>query len=172
MRPPHGIRCSGRVIIQGGNESVLITLAITVAAIAACNAVHFLSLRRLAHVFRDEVPPVKHPMLVVSFVIMLIHLVEVMIYGLAMWVLAMLERGKLASTHPIDFHGPAEFFYFSIASYTTLGIGDIVPTGHLRIVVGIEALQGLILIAWSASFSYLVMEKFWSRHGGKLLDDA
>ena len=151
---------------------MILTLGITALAIGACNAVHFFSLRTLAHVFRDEVPPVRRPMLVVSFVIIVIHLVEVMIYGVAMWLLALLERGSLASSHPIDAHGPAEYFYFSIASYTTLGIGDIVPTGYLRIVVGIEALQGLILIAWSASFSYLVMEKFWSRNGGKVLDDA
>ena len=34
----------------------------------------------------------------------------------------------------------------------------------LRILVGTESLNGLILITWSASFTYLSMEKFWQDH--------
>ena len=56
-------------------------------------------------------------------------------------------------------------FYFSIASYTTLGIGDILPHGNIRIVAGLEALNGLVLVAWSASFTYLIMERLWGRQG-------
>jgi hypothetical protein len=57
-----------------------------------------------------------------------------------------------------------DFFYFSTTMYTTLGIGDIWATGPIRIVAGIESLTGLVLITWTASFSYLAMERFW---GGK-----
>lgn len=150
---------------------MLLTVAIAVIAIGLCNAVHFFSLRQLAHIFRDFPPLVKRPMLLVSFAILLIHLFEVSIYAVALWTLSMMDHGTLASMSEGVKHGPAEFFYFSIASYTTLGIGDIVPHGHLRVVAGIEALQGLILIAWSASFTYLVMEKFWSRGRQDVLDD-
>jgi hypothetical protein len=31
----------------------------------------------------------------------------------------------------------------------------------MRIVAGIESLNGLVLIGWSASFTYLTMERFW-----------
>jgi hypothetical protein len=54
-----------------------------------------------------------------------------------------------------------DFFYFSIATYTTLGIGDVHPSGAMRLVAGVEALNGLVLIGWSASFTYLTMERFW-----------
>jgi hypothetical protein len=37
---------------------------------------------------------------------------------------------------------------------------DLFPHGPLRIVAGIETLNGFILIGWSASFTYLSMEKF------------
>jgi hypothetical protein len=57
--------------------------------------------------------------------------------------------------------GPLDFYYLSLSSYTTLGIGDIYPTGPLRVIAGIEALNGLVLIGWSASFTYLTMERFW-----------
>jgi hypothetical protein len=30
---------------------------------------------------------------------------------------------------------------------------------------GIESLTGLVLITWTASFSYLSMERFWGAHG-------
>ncbi|MBI5698727.1 two pore domain potassium channel family protein [Candidatus Saganbacteria bacterium] len=37
--------------------------------------------------------------------------------------------------------------YFSIVTFTTLGYGDIVPFGHLRLVAASEALIGAVLIA-------------------------
>lgn len=51
--------------------------------------------------------------------------------------------------------------YFSFTTYTTLGYGDIEPTGHLRFLAGIESLTGLVLITWTASFLYLEMRKDW-----------
>lgn len=150
---------------------MLLTLLVAAFTVGLCNAVHFYSLRQLAHIFRDIPPPVKRPMLFVSFAIMVIHLMEVGIYGLALWFLTKMDLGELSGMGMGSVERMEDFFYFSVASYTTLGIGDIVPHGHLRIIVGIEALQGLILIAWSASFTYLVMEKFWSRGRQNVLDD-
>jgi hypothetical protein len=54
----------------------------------------------------------------------------------------------------------SSFFYFSIETYTSLGMGDIYPTGSLRLVTGIEALTGLLMISWTASFTYLEMRRY------------
>lgn len=51
--------------------------------------------------------------------------------------------------------------YFSFTTYTSLGFGDIRPTGDVRFLAGLEALTGLVLIAWTASFMYLEMQKLW-----------
>ena len=51
--------------------------------------------------------------------------------------------------------------YFSFTTYTTLGFGDIVPHGPLRYLTGLEALTGLVLITWTASFLYLQMTRYW-----------
>lgn len=150
---------------------MLVTILVTIVAVGLCNAVHFISLRTLAHIFRDFPPPVRRPMLFVSFAILLVHLVEVAIYSAALWLLWFYDLGTLQGLTSEPIERMEEFFYFSIASYTSLGIGDIVPHGHLRILVGIEALHGLMLIAWSASFTYLVMEKFWARGRQDILDD-
>lgn len=50
-----------------------------------------------------------------------------------------------------------DVFYFSLVTYTSLGLGDIVPTGHLRMIAGIEALNGFLLISCSAAMLFLFM---------------
>jgi hypothetical protein len=52
--------------------------------------------------------------------------------------------------------------YFSASVFTTLGFGDLSPVGPIRFVAGTEALTGLVLIGWSASFTYLEMQRYWS----------
>ena len=58
-----------------------------------------------------------------------------------------------------------DYVYFSAACYTSLGLGDMYPSGMLRMLTGAEALVGLLMIAWSGSFTYLAMEKFWDVGG-------
>ena len=53
------------------------------------------------------------------------------------------------------------FLYFSAETYTTLGLGDIFPSGSLRMVTGTEALTGLLMLSWTASFTYLEMRRYW-----------
>ncbi len=52
--------------------------------------------------------------------------------------------------------------YFSASTYASLGLGDIVPTMNLRMLACAEVLNGLVMIGWTISFTYLAMEKFWS----------
>lgn len=47
--------------------------------------------------------------------------------------------------------------FSSYAAPTTAGLGDILPTGSLRLLAGIEALTGFVLITWTAPYLYLVM---------------
>lgn len=64
-----------------------------------------------------------------------------------------------------EFQGaPLDFFYYSATTYTTLGVGDVYAHGPMRLVAAIESLIGLVLIAWSASYTYLQMERFWVVH--------
>jgi hypothetical protein len=55
-----------------------------------------------------------------------------------------------------------DYVYLSFITYTTVGYGDVVANGYLRYLTGIEALLGLLLITWSASFLFLEMQKYWS----------
>ena len=60
-----------------------------------------------------------------------------------------------------SFDGLGDLFYFSLGTYTSLGIGDILPQGDLRIVTGIESLVGLVCITWTASFTFMQMVRYW-----------
>lgn len=87
------------------------------------------------------------------------HLVEIGIYAIAYMLgdgpLALGGFGGKAIVEPVD------YLYFSIVSYTSLGLGDVFPTSHLRFITGVEALNGLLLIAWSGSFIYIAMSRLW-----------
>jgi hypothetical protein len=100
--------------------------------------------------------------LVVIAGVFIAHFVEVSLYALAFYLMHLHPAlGRIDG----EFGGTAlDFFYFSLSCYTTLGIGDLFPHGPLRVVASVEALNGLVLIGWSASFTYLSMEKFWEDH--------
>jgi hypothetical protein len=50
--------------------------------------------------------------------------------------------------------GALDLFYFSLINVTTLGLGDIYPTGHLRFIAGLESLTGFLLISMAASYVF------------------
>ena len=87
------------------------------------------------------------------------HVVEVWIFGLTYW---LLDRWPELGTLQGDFQeGALDFVYYSVTVFTTLGFGDIVPTGPVRVLTGAEALSGLGLITWSASLGFLEMQRDW-----------
>ena len=47
--------------------------------------------------------------------------------------------------------------------FSTIGFGDISPVGNLKYLTGLEALTGLVLITWTASFLFIEMQKHWKR---------
>lgn len=99
---------------------------------------------------------------VAATVIILIsaHVAEIIVYGAGLFCVGeFLHFGSLSGDGTPTFQ---TYLYFSFASYTSLGIGDIFPLGHIRLLTGIEALLGLLMIGWTASFLFLEMRSFWS----------
>jgi hypothetical protein len=72
-----------------------------------------------------------------------------------------IEIFEIGTLVGITINDPMEYLYFSSVIFTSLGIGDAYPMGHIRFLAGIEALNGLLLIAWSASFTFLAMGNLW-----------
>jgi hypothetical protein len=90
------------------------------------------------------------------------HTVAVWTYALAYWLLAV--RWHVGGFAGLPVEGFEDCLYFSVVTYTSLGFGDHVPVSHARLIAGVEALNGLLLIGWSASFTYLAMERYWPMH--------
>ncbi|GAB5412463.1 MAG: potassium channel family protein [Congregibacter sp.] len=93
------------------------------------------------------------------FSALLAHIIEVWIFAIAYY---LMDRTPGWGSMGGDYDGSVfSSVYLSFASYTTLGIGDIVPLGHLRFLVALESLTGFVLITWTASFLYLEMTRNW-----------
>ena len=91
---------------------------------------------------------------------LLAHAVEVWVFAFAYYFMHHAEAwGRLTGS----FYGSLmDCVYFSFTTFTTVGFGDIQPTGDLRFLTGIESLTGLVLITWTASFLFVEMQKFWN----------
>ncbi|MEM6856845.1 MAG: potassium channel family protein [Pseudomonadota bacterium] len=96
---------------------------------------------------------------------MISHLIHIGLYAAAYLVLEyQFEVGAIEGPNSGNVN---DAVYFSIVCYTTLGFGDIYPSGELRLLSGIEALNGLVMVTWTASMTYLHMERFWHMGTGE-----
>lgn len=76
---------------------------------------------------------------------LLAHMIEVLIFAVGYYGLILAEEyGTLIGVVTPGF---PDCVYYSFVTYTTLGLGDLIPTGPLRFLTGIESLTGLVLIA-------------------------
>lgn len=104
--------------------------------------------------------------LAVIGVIFALHILNIWLYagaylGIETWTDFGVLTGDI-QTATLSYASFVERLYFSASTYASLGLGDIRPTRDLRMLVVAEVLNGLILIGWSISFTYLTMEKFWA----------
>ncbi|HTI88442.1 MAG TPA: potassium channel family protein, partial [Alphaproteobacteria bacterium] len=108
-----------------------------------------------------RIPP-RPPILAAIAAAFFAHTVEVWVFAIAYYLLQN-HFGIGAIGGEVD-GSFAEFVYFSAETYTSLGFGDIYPIGGFRLVAGVEALVGLVMIGWSASFTFLEMQRYWELH--------
>ncbi len=55
-----------------------------------------------------------------------------------------------------EFDSFEKALYFSMVTFTTLGYGEITIASDNRILSGLEAINGIILIGWSTAFMFAV----------------
>lgn len=138
-----------------------VTLINTLVVIAAV-VIHYECLLRL----NDWLPRLKlwsrFRIVVGVFGALLAHAIEVWCFALVYYL--MVHSGRWGSLSG-NFDGTLmDCVYFSFTTYTTIGFGDISPVGNLKYLTGLQALTGLVLITWTASFLFLEMQKYWKRN--------
>ena len=145
-------------------ENALIGLT-TLGVICACVIFHYEGLSLLGRWMTLQLFPHRIRIVVVIFGQVLLHLVEIWIFAVTYYLFARNPDFGGFSNPSGELLEPSllEQFYYSSIVYSTLGFGDIVPVGAIRVMSGTEAVLGLILITWSASFTFLEMQRHWNR---------
>lgn len=148
---------------------MLLSILLILFLVTASVLIHFEALNLLTSAIRNMKTSPRLSILVGILGCFCAHLLEVTIFAAGFYFFILnTSLGSLLGGD-IKGHGlfgtPSSDFidcvYFSLTCYTSLGFGDLVPTGWLRFLAGMEALTGLLLIAWTASFMYLEMQKHW-----------
>lgn len=146
---------------------MLATVIISSLVVAFAIVIHYEMLRQLSILIPKMSVKSRFRVLFGLFGALIAHVIEVQVFAFgyyfminANW-LAPAEFGGLANLDGTFISSLRDCSYFSFSSYTSLGLGDIFPVGHIRFLTGLEALTGLVLITWTASFMYMEMERFW-----------
>jgi len=138
---------------------ILLAALINIVVVSICVVVHYEILFQLSKRIPKLAIKPRHRILVGVFGALAAHSIEVWVFAVAYYL--KLKSGLFGSFEG-NFSGSLlDCAYFSITSFTTLGFGDIAPFGDIRFLTGIEALTGLVLITWSASFLFFEMQNYW-----------
>ncbi len=139
----------------GANIGVVIATLVTVCL---CVLLHYevlnLLSRRLARLEGRH----RRRVVFAIFGLLCVHTAEIWIFGMAYALL--LQSPSFGSAHSVD-GGVLDFVYVSAMTFSTVGASDAYLIGPVRFLAGTEALTGLVLITWSASFTFLEMQRFW-----------
>lgn len=147
----------------------IVTGLTTLVIVILCVLFHYEGLSMLSRwVGRD---PLVHRARIAALIFgqLVLHMFEILFFASGYYLLSrgrdfgsLLQLSYLNEQVP-NVAGFIDYVYFSAVVYSTLGFGDLVPSGPLRFLTGIEAVVGLVLITWSASFTFLEMQRYWGR---------
>ena len=129
--------------------SACVLAVVTVAVHAGGIAVLLLGLMRLEALPPTSLWPITRMLLRMLWWLILIHLAEISIWGLFyLW------RGCLPDAETA--------FYFSGATYTTIGYGDVVLAKPWRMLAPVEGLIGILMCGLSAGLFFAVVSKIYA----------
>lgn len=138
-----------------------IVVGTTIGIVVVCVLIHFEGLQILSSAVKRTRLPSRIRIAGLIIGLLILHIVEIWLFAAGYFLLLKNpELGSIVSHEPALF---TDYVYYSAVVYTTLGFGDMVPDGHVRFLTGMEALQGLALITWSASFMFLEMRRYWDQ---------
>jgi hypothetical protein len=136
--------------------AVLLTMTIVVVAVF----VHYEGLRVFTVWLKRTTIRPRLRIVLLIYGLLLLHAAEIWIFGAGYWWLAR-DPGFGSLVGQTELNQIVDYVYFSATVYSTLGFGDLIPQGPTRFLAGIESVTGLLMITWSASFTYLEMIRYW-----------
>ena len=137
------------------------TIIINTVIVTLTVLIHYETLYLLAKKLPSVEIVHRYRVLLAVLVIMAAHVIEIWLFALGYYL--MIQHGDFGTLSGNIDLSLLDCSYFSFTTYTTLGYGDIEPSGHLRFLTGLESLTGLVMITWSASFVFIEMQKYWPK---------
>lgn len=149
---------------------MLIAMSLSFTLVLATIYIHFEALRWASAVLPRCGAAGRARVLIVVAGAFTAHMLEVILYAGTYFSLEhVVSVGELSGRHGDTF---MDYLYYSTVMYTSLGLGDVFPLGHLRVISGIESLNGLLLIGWSTSFTFLAMRRYWPLENTQQMGDS
>ena len=138
-----------------------IVVGTTIGIAVASVLIHFEGLQLLSALAKRPILPSRIRIAALFVGLLILHIAEIWLFAAGyFFLLKNPDFGSIVGTQPLLF---TDYVYYSAVVYTTLGFGDMIPAGHIRFLTGMEALQGLALITWSASFMFIEMRRDWDK---------
>ncbi|SFI88681.1 potassium channel family protein [Nitrosomonas sp. Nm34] len=135
-----------------------VILLISAIIVAFCVILHYEALRFLGRAVGAHVHK-RSGVLLVMFGLLIAHILEIWIFAFGFMIAhRSAEYGHIRGIENGDI---IDYIYYSSVVYTTVGFGDLVPVGAIRMLTAAEGLVGLAMITWSASFTFIAMQRFW-----------
>ena len=147
---------------MGDLPGYVVVILGTLAAAMLCVLLHYEGLYRMGRRFSAGANRAgRKQMLFAILGVLALHMVEIWIFGVAWWTLLHFpDAGSISGAAHVRWHGA---LFLSALAFTSLGFDAWVPVGAIRILAGVEALTGLVMVAWSASFAFLQMQRHWTQ---------
>jgi hypothetical protein len=133
-----------------------------VICVVACIVIHLYVLRFLWHAVWPRVrnrSGIGMAVMVLGCIVG--HILEIALFAVGIYFIANQHEDSKLVVSQLEYRH-LEIWYYSAAFYTSLG-ADKPATAGLRVFTACEALVGLILITWTASFLFLLMEHTWNK---------
>lgn len=137
---------------------LLIALTVTIQATGTTMWVRFVGRRFVERGTSFMFGESLRILIATGLLLVILHAIQIVLWALTYQLV--LEPGELVSMH--------EAIYFSFVTFTTLGYGDITLSGDHRVLSGIEALNGILLVGWSTAVLFAVVQRIWQNIGGPI----
>ena len=132
---------------------VLVAITVVIHAYGTHHWMLFMKLRFIGPDGNFKTNKVLPAIIWTAVTLLMLHVIEVIV-----WALAYRALTPISSLDTLE-----KAIYFSVVTFTTLGYGDItLPEQEWRILSGIEALNGILLVGWTTAFLFAVVQRSWS----------
>jgi len=142
-------------------EIHFIIIGMTILTLLIAVTLHYEVFIRISHWLERSGREGRQRILTMVVALILVHAVEISLFAISAW--GLLENlagsGDIFAPYQVKF---LDCVYLSSVTFTTLGFGEIYPEGPIRFLFGTEALSGFALITWSASLTFIEMQRHWN----------